>query len=93
VCGHPELKIPLHYAYTEPHMVAKTALTGQGTERTDTRILQVVYRLADPGFPLYTGQQLQAFIQANGSRRQGVECNQQWWESGTGLGSIAPVIR
>lgn len=64
VRGHPELKVPLQFDHMEPHMVAKTALTGVGTERTDTRVLQLIYRLDTPGFDLHTGQQLQVFIQA-----------------------------
>jgi len=63
VRGHPELTVPLHYEYTEPYIVPKTALTGLSTERTDARVLQVVYRLEPTDFPLYIGQQLDVFIQ------------------------------
>lgn len=65
VRGHPELKIALGYAYMEPYIVAKTALTGRSTERTDTRVLQVVYHFKESGFPVYVGQQLDVFIQTN----------------------------
>lgn len=65
VRGHPELKIALDYVYTEPYIVPKTTLTGQSTERTDTRVLQVVYRFKESGFPIYIGQQLDVFIQTN----------------------------
>lgn len=56
------LKIPLHYQYTEPYIVPKTALTGLSTERTDLRVLQVLYSFDKPSFPLYVGQQLDVFI-------------------------------
>jgi len=60
--NQPNLKIPLHYQYTEPYVVPKRALTGLSTERTDLRILQVLYSFEKPDFPLYVGQQLDVFI-------------------------------
>jgi len=71
VRGHPETKILLRYEYTEPHMVPKTDLTGQVTEQTDIRVLQVVYSFAPAGLPVYTGQQLDVYIEvppANGDK-------------------------
>lgn len=68
VRGHPELQLPLRYEYTEPLMVAKTALTGQSTERTDTRVLQVLYSLS-AAVPLYAGEQLDVYIEAPGPQR------------------------
>jgi hypothetical protein len=65
VRGHPDMEIVLRYEYTEPYVVPKTSLTGHSTERTDTRVLQVVYSFAQTGFPLYIGQQLDAFIEAS----------------------------
>jgi RND family efflux transporter MFP subunit len=64
VQGHPSLEIALRYEYTEPYIVPKTALTGQTTERTDTRVLQVIYSFERDGLPVYVGQQLDVFIQA-----------------------------
>jgi len=64
VRGHPESKVPLHYAYTEPYIVPKTSLSGSSTEKTDTRVLQVVYSLKEADVPLYIGQQLDVFIEA-----------------------------
>lgn len=60
--NHPNLKVSLRYQYTEPSVVAKTALTGLSTERTDLRVLQVLYSFDRPAFPLYVGQQLDVFI-------------------------------
>ncbi|SFV91086.1 hypothetical protein MNB_SV-4-640 [hydrothermal vent metagenome] len=41
----------------------KTNLTGTPTEQTDTRVLQVVYRVdKKPDFPLYVGEMLDVFI-------------------------------
>lgn len=65
VRGHPELKILLKYLYTMPYVVPKKNLTGLATERTDTRVLQVLYSLPKRvNFPLFVGQQLDVFIQS-----------------------------
>lgn len=64
VRGLPLQKITLRYEYTEPYIVPKTALTGFATERSDTRVLQVLYSFARGDMPIYIGQQLDVFIQA-----------------------------
>jgi len=67
VRGHPKLKITLKYLYTMPYVVPKKNLTGLPTERTDTRVLQVLYALpAKIDFPLFVGQQLDVFVQSQG---------------------------
>lgn len=71
VRGHPELKIPLRYEYTEPYIIPKIALTGQSTERTDTRVLQVIYSFAHTGLPVFIGQQLDVFIRAPAGNASG----------------------
>jgi len=40
------------------------SLTGQGTERTDTRVLQVIYSFDPAALPVYVGQQVDVFIEA-----------------------------
>ena len=62
--GHPGMKIPLQYEYVEPYMVPKTSLTGLGTERSDTRVLQVIFGFERGTLPVYIGQQLDVYIQA-----------------------------
>jgi HlyD family secretion protein len=69
VRGHPQMKVKLRYLYTEPHIVPKRVLTGLPTERTDTRVLQVIYGFEPPKFPLYTGQTMDVFIEANTTKR------------------------
>ncbi len=66
VRGHPTLKTSLQYLYTIPYVKPKTSLTGSATERTDTRVLQVVYAIeANEKFPLYVGEQLDVFIKTD----------------------------
>lgn len=64
--GRSDLHIPLAFARVEPYIVPKKSLTGASTERVDTRVLQVVYRLHQPqDFSLYVGQQMDVYIQAH----------------------------
>jgi len=64
VRGNPRISIPLRFEYIEPAIVPKTSLTGRSTERTDTRVLQVLYSFPAGQSPVYVGQQLDVFIQA-----------------------------
>ena len=58
--SHP---IALEFVRIEPYIIPKTSLTGSSTERVDTRVLQVIYRLpANLERPVYVGQQLDLFI-------------------------------
>ncbi len=61
--GRTDYRIPLSFVRIEPYVVPKKSLTGENTERVDTRVLQIIYRFDPPGFPVYTGQQVDVFIQ------------------------------
>ncbi len=62
--GNPELKATLQYVRTDPDVIPKVLLTGDATQRTDTRVLQLVYSF-DPGsLPVYVGQLTDVFIEA-----------------------------
>ena len=65
--GNPEIKTSLQYVRTDPDVVPKVLLTGDTTQRTDTRVLQVVYSFDPKSLPLYVGQQMDVFIEAAGS--------------------------
>lgn len=64
VRGNAELKAPLQFVRFEPFVVPKRSLTGDSTERVDTRVLQVIYRVEADSVPLFVGQQLDVFIDA-----------------------------
>jgi RND family efflux transporter MFP subunit len=68
--GNPSLTIPLTYVRTEPYVIPKTSLTGNSTERTDTRVLQVIYRLDPAAALLYIGQQVDVYIKAAPAGKQ-----------------------
>lgn len=64
VRGNPDLQTPLRFERIDPYVVPKTALTGNSTERVDTRVLQVVYSFDPAALPAaYIGQQMGVFIQ------------------------------
>jgi len=69
VRGNSNLKAPLTFVRFEPFVVPKKSLTGDSTERVDTRVLQVIYRIEDNNLPLFVGQQMDVFIDASNQRR------------------------
>jgi multidrug efflux pump subunit AcrA (membrane-fusion protein) len=60
--GRPEQKYPLTFVRVEPYVIPKKSLTGDNTERVDTRVLQAIYALDVAGRPIYVGQQLDVFV-------------------------------
>jgi len=68
VRGNTDLKTPLTFVRFEPFVVPKKSLTGDSTERVDTRVLQVIYRIEDQNVPLFVGQQMDVFIDAGNQR-------------------------
>ena len=62
--GNRSFKVDLSLAYVEPYVVPKKSLTGDSNERVDTRVLQVLYRFDRNQLPLYVGQQMDVFIEA-----------------------------
>ena len=64
VRGNANLKATLKYVRTDPDVVPKTLLTGDSTQRTDTRVLQVIYRFDRASLPVYVGQLMDVFIEA-----------------------------
>lgn len=63
VRGNATLKYPLQFVRVEPYVIPKRNLTGDSTERVDTRVLQVIYRLPKEA-SLYPGQQMDLSIGA-----------------------------
>jgi len=64
VRGNPEIKTPLQYVRTDPDVIPRVTLTGDATQRTDTRVLQVIYSFDPASLPLYVGQLMDVFIEA-----------------------------
>ena len=64
--GSLQERYPLTFVRVEPFVVPKKSLTGDNTERVDTRVLQVIYECDPAGRPpLFVGQQLEVFIESS----------------------------
>jgi multidrug resistance efflux pump len=64
VRGNKDIKTTLTFVRFEPFVIPKRSLTGESTERVDTRVLQVVYAFDPSGLPIYVGQQMDVYIEA-----------------------------
>jgi HlyD family secretion protein len=63
--GRPQVRFPLEFVKVEPYVIPKKSLTGDNSERVDTRVLQVIYALPDErDVHLYVGQQMDVYLQA-----------------------------
>ena len=69
--GSPTQVHTLHFVRVEPFVVPKKSLTGDNSERVDTRVLQVIYECypapdgaADDARRLFVGQQVDVSIEA-----------------------------
>lgn len=60
--GNSRVSFPLQFVRFEPYVLPKKSLTGDATERVDTRVLQVIYRLRDPKAHIFDGQQVDVYI-------------------------------
>jgi RND family efflux transporter MFP subunit len=64
VRGNKDLKTALEFVRFEPYVIPKKSLTGESSERVDTRVLQVIYHFERGNLPLFVGQQMDVFINA-----------------------------
>jgi multidrug resistance efflux pump len=61
--GRKEPRFDLEYVRIEPYVIPKKSLTGDTSERVDTRALQVLYALPDNAPAMvYIGQQMDVFL-------------------------------
>jgi multidrug efflux pump subunit AcrA (membrane-fusion protein) len=60
--GRRDYGIPLTFVRIEPYILPKKSLTGESSERVDTRVLQIIFRFAKSDVPVYVGQQMDVFI-------------------------------
>lgn len=64
--GDPSQEYPLTFVREEPYVVPKRSLTGDNTERVDTRVLQVIYAVGSGPRRLHVGQQLDVYVEGAG---------------------------
>lgn len=60
--GRRDHPIELQFVRIEPYIVPKQSLTGESSERVDTRVLQIIFRFAQSEVPVYVGQQMDVFL-------------------------------
>jgi hypothetical protein len=63
--GETSRGLELRFVRVEPLAIPKKSLTGDNTERIDTRVLQVIYAVEPNPDHLYVGQQLDVFVCAD----------------------------
>ncbi len=61
--GDSSRRIPLEFVRVEPRLIPKRNLSGDTAERVDTRVLQVIYRMAGSE-QVYDGELMDVFIEA-----------------------------
>lgn len=69
--GDPRQEFKLEFVRVEPYVVPKKSLTGDNTERVDTRVLQAIYRVVPGQKPLYVGQQVDVYVEGATPARSG----------------------
>lgn len=69
VRGNSSILTPLEFVRFEPFVVPKVALTGEPVERVDTRVLQLIYRFEKKELPVYLGEIMDVYVEAETSRQ------------------------
>lgn len=64
VRGNRDLSTELRYERVEPYVLPKKSLTGESTERVDTRVLQAIFSFERGTLPVYVGQQMDVYLEA-----------------------------
>jgi len=70
VRSNNDIKAELQFVRVEPYVRPKKSLTGESSERVDTRVLQVIYEFNPSGMPIYTGQQMDVYIEESTTQKQ-----------------------
>src|SRR5450755_2826105 len=62
--GNKAINASLKFVRFEPYVIPKVSLTGESTERVDTRVLQAIDSFERGNPPIYVGQQMDLYIDA-----------------------------
>jgi HlyD family secretion protein len=60
--GDRSTEYPLEFIHVEPFMVPKKYLTNETDEKVDTKVFEILYRIAKKDAHLYIGEQMNVFI-------------------------------
>lgn len=75
--GNSRLKVGLRFEYVEQYVVPKRSLTGESTERVDTRVMQVVYSFDRGELEVIPGQLMDVFIDDRSSQESSSQKHSQ----------------
>jgi len=75
--GNSRLKVGLRFEYVEQYVVPKRSLTGESTERVDTRVMQVVYSFDRGELEVIPGQLMDVFIDDRSSQESASQKHSQ----------------
>lgn len=73
--GRPSVRFPLEFVKFEPYVIPKKSLTGDNSERVDTRVLQAIYAIKEFPTPVYVGQQMDVYLKASVPRNLSLDSN------------------
>ena len=73
--GRPGVRFPLEFVKFEPYVIPKKSLTGDNSERVDTRVLQAIYALKEFPTPVYVGQQMDVYLKASAPKDLSLDAN------------------
>lgn len=73
--GRPSVRFPLEFVKFEPYVIPKKSLTGDNSERVDTRVLQAIYAIREFPTPVYVGQQMDVFLRASAPKDLSLDVN------------------
>jgi multidrug resistance efflux pump len=73
--GRPSVRYPLEFVKFEPYVIPKKSLSGDNSERVDTRVLQVIYAIREFPTPVYVGQQMDVYLKASVPRDLSLDAN------------------
>ncbi len=62
--GYNDVQLPLAFVRRDPYVLPRRSLTGDGNERVDTRLLQVIYAFENQRVWAFTGRQMDVFIES-----------------------------
>lgn len=61
--GDARISFPLEFVRIEPYLTSKQNLSNDVSERVDTRVMHIIYRIKNVKGPIYVGQQMDVFIE------------------------------
>lgn len=62
--GNAHMEFPIEFVRLQPYLVNKQNFTNDIIDKVDTRVLQVIYRIKSKETPLFVGQQMDVYIEA-----------------------------